>query len=549
MKLNKITAKGLTIGVIMTNVSINSFSYHKIEDKYEINQIKTKEDLQKSAQKAIKAGEIDTWIEGLANMPTSRQCLTSAVVDGKIYCIGGSNGSSYLNKVEVYDPITDTWETKTPMPTDRGHLTSAVVDGKIYCIGGYRNSSQGRLNTVEVYDPVTDIWETKADMPTARYNLTSGVVDGKIYVIGGYGQVGSNLHLNTVEVYDPITDSWETKADMPTARHRMISGVVDGKIYVIGGYGQVNDTNTFDYLNIVEVYDPVTNTWETKADMPTKRADLTSGVVGNKIYVTGGCNGYGYPKTVEVYDPITNNWESKTDMPAERGSSTSSVINGKIYVIGGYYGVSVLNRVDVYTAKEPSLEEKANSLVINAESTLDVVDIETARDLVNKLSESTLKDELQDRLNAIMPNITSSSSRNTTGNIDVYIKSENMLSMSLDTNSITFDDFSGVEDIEKVNAVNISINSSLPYQLNAYLPVEIQNSDKSVTMNKDILNIKENSEPTYQTFTNTTDKVVLKDNCPAGNDLVHGVDVKLKGGLAFEKDIYKTTIKFEAQQK
>ena len=133
-------------------------------------------------------------------------------------------------------------------------------------------------------------------------------------------------------------------------------------------------------------------------------------------------------------------------------------------------------------------------------------------------------------------------------NLDVYIKCENMLQMTLDTNLITFADFNGTEDIIKENIINININSSLPYSLNAYLPVEIQNADKSNTMDKRILNIKENGEADYKEFTNINEKVVLKDNCTAGNDQIHGIDIKLKGGIAHEKDVYKTTIKFEAEQ-
>ena len=124
-----------------------------------------------------------------------------------------------------------------------------------------------------------------------------------------------------------------------------------------------------------------------------------------------------------------------------------------------------------------------------------------------------------------------------------------MLSLTLDTNSITFDDFSGVEDMEKLGAVNITINSSLPYELNAYLPSEIQNGDKSQTMDKQILNIKEGTEPDYKTFLGINQKLTLKDNNVAGNDLTHSIDLKLKGGIAHEKDVYKATIKFEAQQK
>ena len=84
-------------------------------------------------------------------MPIVRAYLTSSVVDGKIYCIGGINNSTVLSTVQAYDPVTDTWETKANMPTATYELTSSVVNGKIYCIGG-KSTSSG-LNKVEVYDP------------------------------------------------------------------------------------------------------------------------------------------------------------------------------------------------------------------------------------------------------------------------------------------------------------------------------------------------------------------------------------------------------------
>ena len=195
----------------------------------------------------------------------------------------------------------------------------------------------------------------------------------------------------------------------------------------------------------------------------------------------------------------------------------------------------------------PTIEEGLDALVNKSDSEKE--DISYFRKIINDLDESMNKDLLQNRLNDIYPKTLTLDRELTTSNMDVYIKSENILQMALDTNSITFEDFSGVEDIIRENAVNVLINSSLPYQLNAYLPVEIQNADKSNAMDKSILNIKENSESNYQVFPNTTDKIILKDNCSAGNDLVHGVDIKLSGGISHEKDVYKTTIKFEAEQK
>ena len=195
------------------------------------------------------------------------------------------------------------------------------------------------------------------------------------------------------------------------------------------------------------------------------------------------------------------------------------------------------------------LPQIAKSSVEEAEINSSTYNISLARMYTNMLPESLYKDQLQEQLSEIFSSDIALDKQAVTSNIDLYIKSENILQMSLSTNSITFEDFSGVEDIIKENAVQISINSSLPYSLNAYLPIEIQNSDKSNTMDKQILNVKENSKSNYQTFASTTDKVILKDNCPAGNSLIHGVDIKLSGGIAHEKDVYKTTIKFEVEQK
>src|SRR5699024_11102201 len=117
------------------------------------------------------------------------------------------------------------------------------------------------------------------------------------------------------------------------------------------------------------------------------------------------------------------------------------------------------------------------------------------------------------------------------------------------TNNVTFENFTGIEDAVQENAINMTVSSSLPYQINAYLVDEIQNANKSKTMDKEILNIKENGESDYQTFENIGKAIILKDNCSAGNDLTHGIDFKLKGGLLYEQSIYKTVIKFEVKQK
>lgn len=194
----------------------------------------------------------------------------------------------------------------------------------------------------------------------------------------------------------------------------------------------------------------------------------------------------------------------------------------------------------------PSIAKNAIKEAILDSST---ANISLARMYVNMLPESTYKDQLQERLSEVFNSDITLDRKSATANLDIYIKNENILSLSLNTNNVTFENYSGVEDMEIPNAINISINSSLPYSLNAYIPSEIQNSNKSETMPIDMFNIKEGSQTNYKQFANTIDRIVLKDNCDSGNNNIHNIDLKLASNQAHKPDVYKTTIKFEAVQK
>lgn len=199
---------------------------------------------------------------------------------------------------EEYDPISDKWTKKADMPTPRWGLSTSLVNGKIYAIGGVQYPKP--LATVEEYDPVADTWTKKADMPTARWYHHSSVVNGKIYVIGGTPNDFATIY-SVVEEYDPIMNTWSRKTDMPTARASLCTNVVGDKIYAIGGSGKGNALH--NPLGIVEEYDPVADAWTKKADMLTARFCLTTCTLDGKIYVFGGCGlGYKTYSSTEEYD-------------------------------------------------------------------------------------------------------------------------------------------------------------------------------------------------------------------------------------------------------
>lgn len=274
-----------------------------------------------------------------ANMLTARAGFgATATKDGKIYAVGGMSGSnnSILATVEAYDPKTNAWTTRAPMPTARDFLGVAIANnGKIYAIGGEASKdNHGFLAVVEEYNPTTNIWTTRSSMPTARgYGGVATYSDGRIYVIGGWD--GQRL-LATVESYDPTTNTWMTHASMPTARSNSGIAVSNGKIYAIGGR-QIGLGGYTQYLATVEEYNPVTNIWAKRADMPTARDSLGVAIGSNgKIYAAGGRNSVSVLATVERYDPTTDIWSTDTNMPTARHSlALLATSDGKLYTIGG----------------------------------------------------------------------------------------------------------------------------------------------------------------------------------------------------------------------
>jgi hypothetical protein len=58
---------------------------------------------------------------------------------------------------EKYDPQTDTWSPIPDMITGRGDMATAVVDDKLYAIGGSQGLS-GCTNRVEYFNEGENEW-------------------------------------------------------------------------------------------------------------------------------------------------------------------------------------------------------------------------------------------------------------------------------------------------------------------------------------------------------------------------------------------------------
>ncbi len=203
---------------------------------------------------------------------------------------------------------TAQWAAAPKFPGGRTDAATAFsIDGKMYVAGGLG------AKTLWQYDPVANTWKAMADIGGGlnRAWSASFVINGKAYVVGGSYATASDV-TDDVQEYDPVTDTWTTKAKIPGGgRDGMYSFVIGNKGYVGGGFNGTATVSGF------YEYDPATDKWTQKATSPLGATIFSSGfAVGNKGYVTSGSpGGSSQIKTLYQYDPVTDIWTKKADFP------------------------------------------------------------------------------------------------------------------------------------------------------------------------------------------------------------------------------------------
>ena len=267
------------------------------------------------------------WIEKTA-MPVTVTSFGYAVVNGNIYIIGGDISGSSTTTVQRYTPATDTWEVDTdnggtlaPLPAPRSVLYCGVINRKIHAIGGWEHGTYKGDHFI--YDPDSNTWSTSPSIPQFPIGQCSATVNNKIYVFGGWWGSYKDYVLEFSEV-----TGWSSKSSMPSARNHGTTAVYNGKIYVIGG--QDGQPAQQQPLDVVEMYDPETDTWTTDlAPMPSPQHWLGSSgspVSNGIIYVLGPGN------TAYGYDPQADSWKTFNSMLDS--AYGIAAINDLIYAIG-----------------------------------------------------------------------------------------------------------------------------------------------------------------------------------------------------------------------
>jgi len=299
--------------------------------------------------------------------------------DGRVYAIGGTNGTTTLALVEAYTPgatpaptaspspsptptappndLDGQWVTEKSMGTPRADFgaTAGIGNDKhIYAVGGNAKPLDGTLpNGGEAYDLDSKTWTPLPPMlaPRGRVNLAAATgSDGRIYAISGEaieGRRGPDTDIETlatVEAFDPKNPELGWAPVVPVSRPRVGLAAVagpDGRIYAIGGADYRTSENP---TNTVEAYDPKNPQlgWAPVAPMLVPRKDFGAAVgADHRIYAVGGTDdSFKQSISVEAYDPAKpdRGWVGVAALPAPAYSDRAVAAgpDGRIYVMGGF---------------------------------------------------------------------------------------------------------------------------------------------------------------------------------------------------------------------
>ena len=193
----------------------------------------------------------DRW-KPFVSLPEGRYGGTAQVIDTTLYYTGGDPASNRVIPTDELFALDLTardpqWVEMRSMPHAGDHLSSTVVGGKLYVVGGEHGHGRAYVQhpDLQIYDPATNRWTYGAPLPTPTSHMEGGVFayQGKVWAIGG--QRDAQRTVNELRSYDPVKNIWELHSALPRELKAGVAFVHDGQInYIVGeayGFGIPND--------------------------------------------------------------------------------------------------------------------------------------------------------------------------------------------------------------------------------------------------------------------------------------------------------------------
>jgi hypothetical protein len=262
------------------------------------------------------ATPLTAWGAGGADLPEPLAYQGTLAVNGRVYVIGGWNGSTNLKTVRSaqisQSGSLGAWTLGEPLPSStRGRSALAVVSYAkddatfIYALGGW-----------DGYGPTDTIFRASAGqdgaltwillptrLPEPLFGLSGLVFQDGLYVIGGQTTSGRSRHIYRYLLEsDGSLGSRSQLADLPEERDSLAAVIYENALVVLGGRNAKGQSTDTVYVASLAGDGSLVLPWDTQSlpqALEGHRAVVANiGHCGEVIYVVGGRNDVGYKNTV-----------------------------------------------------------------------------------------------------------------------------------------------------------------------------------------------------------------------------------------------------------
>jgi len=267
-----------------------------------------------------------------AELPLPRTEVASAVLDGRIVVAGGLTiDGAASDRVDVYDPATNTWQVGPALPIGLHHSGMAALDARVYVAGGYTNrAGQDWVAQSRVVSLGRDerAWREEPALGGTRGGLAVAATAGRLVAVGGTDNLGR--FLARTEVFTPGQRAWTAGPDMTETRDHLAVAASGGRIYAIAGRVGSLESNRAT----VESWDlTVPGGWRVEPRLQDTRGGTSAAEAAGRPCVAGGEEPRGTIATVECL--AAGRWEKVATLRTPRHGLAVVGLGNRLHVIAG----------------------------------------------------------------------------------------------------------------------------------------------------------------------------------------------------------------------
>ncbi len=274
-------------------------------------------------------------------MPFATRAHGAAVLEDKLYVLGGLTPEGSSDDVQIYDLKARTWSKGPALPKDNLTICGAVHDGRLYANGGdgtvYRLSVDGTA------------WRPAASLAFPRmFHAFVSSPKGLLALGGVPGQArGSRIrHVEAVSTEEPVAGSVWTLNSPSAAKNRQGVFLLGQQLYAFGGNNSLeqHDFEDHNFVASAQRLDLGSLEWKVLPDFPQRRQSMQTLVAGTEDkplgLVVGGFGNHDNHSSsqpeVYGYDFAASSWSAPlSNLPEARSQFGLTSWDNAAWVLGG----------------------------------------------------------------------------------------------------------------------------------------------------------------------------------------------------------------------